>query len=91
MAMGISVALDPCTIDRTRSLEGDTILRALEEASPVGLAAIGVDGVQTYVNRAFCAMVGFDEGEFGEAGFAEHLVKPVDLDEIARLLRGDPG
>ena len=46
-----------------RSLDGDTILRALEDRSPVGLAAIGTDGVQTYVNRAFCALVGFEESE----------------------------
>jgi len=46
-----------------RSPDGDTILQALEDKSPVGLAAIGPDGVQTYVNRAFCALVGFDPGD----------------------------
>src|SRR3954470_3916776 len=46
-----------------RSLDGDTILRALEDAGLVGLAAVDLNGVQTYVNRAFCAILGFEEGE----------------------------
>jgi PAS domain S-box-containing protein len=45
------------------TLDGESIFRALDVAGPVGLAAVGLDGVQTYVNRAFCALLGFDENE----------------------------
>jgi PAS domain S-box-containing protein len=37
--------------------------RAIEESIPSGIAAIGPDGKQTYVNRAFAEMVGWSPDE----------------------------
>ncbi|MGD2270966.1 MAG: PAS domain-containing sensor histidine kinase [Desulfobacterales bacterium] len=37
--------------------------RAIEESTPSGIVGIDLDGRQIYVNRAFCEMLGWDEGE----------------------------
>lgn len=37
--------------------------RAIEEAIPDGIAVTDPNGMQTYVNRAFCEMVGWSEAE----------------------------
>ncbi len=37
--------------------------RAIEESIPSGIAGIDLEGRQIYVNKAFCAMLGWDEAE----------------------------
>jgi PAS domain S-box-containing protein len=37
--------------------------RAIEESTPSGIVGIDLEGRQIYVNRAFCEMLGWDEGE----------------------------
>jgi PAS domain S-box-containing protein len=37
--------------------------QAIENSVPAGITAVDLEGRQTYVNRAFCAMVGWSESE----------------------------
>lgn len=40
-----------------------TFRRAIEDSVPSGIATFDLEGVQTYVNQAFCRMVGWTESE----------------------------
>src|SRR5436190_5653843 len=40
-----------------------TFREAVENSVPAGITAVDLEGRQTYVNRAFCAMVGWSEAE----------------------------
>jgi PAS domain S-box-containing protein len=57
--------------ERRRSqeqLEAEQTFRAaIEQAVPAGIAAVDLEGRQTYVNPAFCAMVGWSAAELVEA------------------------
>jgi PAS domain S-box-containing protein len=46
-----------------RSSDRQALLDAVERSTLVGLAAVDETGTQTYVNAAFCALVGFTEDE----------------------------
>jgi PAS domain S-box-containing protein len=50
--------------ERTVALEKEHAFReTIEESILAGIAAVDLDGRQTYVNRAFCQMVGWSEEE----------------------------
>ncbi len=67
--------------------------KAIEDSLSSGVAAIGLDGRQTYVNSAFCNMVGWSEQELlgAEAPFVYWPPEKVDviLDEFKRTLAGN--
>src|SRR5207244_2049585 len=59
---------------------------AIENSVPAGITAIDLEGRQTYVNPAFCSMVGWNEAELlgGRPPFA--YLPPEFIEEIADAL-----
>ncbi len=66
--------------------------QAVENSVPSGIAAIDLDGRQTYVNRAFCTMVGWSESELVGARPPFVYWPPEQIDAItdamARVIQG---
>jgi PAS domain S-box-containing protein len=46
-----------------RSVQSDSVLRALEATTLLGLAAVDREGRQIYVSPGFCALLGYDDSE----------------------------
>lgn len=67
---------------------------AIENSIPSGIAVVNLDGKQTYVNPAFCEMVGRDESELigARAPFAYWPSEEVDsiTSAMARVIDGNP-
>src|SRR5690606_26370257 len=76
------------------ALAAETSFRqAMEDSMLTGMRAFDMQGRITYVNRAFCKMVGFDEGElvgalppypYWPTGSTE-----ANRENLERVLRGD--
>lgn len=62
--------------------------QAIENSIPSGIAVVNLDGRQTYVNPAFCEMVGFDESELIGAKPPFVYWPDEDLDAITAMLTG---
>jgi PAS domain S-box-containing protein len=71
---------------------GDSLFQSAFEHAAIGMALVAPDGRWLRVNRALCALTGYDEAELGKLTFQD-LTHPEDLDlDLARadqLLRGD--
>jgi len=61
--------------------------RAVENSVPSGISAVDLEGRQTYVNPAFCAMVGWSEADLIEARPPYLYWPPEEIDTIAEALR----
>src|SRR5512138_3434115 len=59
---------------------------AIENSVPSGIAAVDLDGRQTYVNPAFCAMVGWSEADLLGARPPFAYWPPEQLDTITQAL-----
>jgi PAS domain S-box-containing protein len=68
--------------------------QAIENSVPSGITAVDLDGRQTYVNPAFCTMVGWSEPELVGARPPFAYWPPEDLEStteaLGKLMRGDP-
>lgn len=66
---------------------------AIENSIPSGIAVVNLDGKQTYVNPAFCEMVGWSEKELigAKAPFAYWPADEVDsiTSSLAQVIDGD--
>ncbi len=76
------------------ALAAETAFRqAMEDSILTGMRAFDLEGRITYVNRAFCKMVGFDEHELSGAVPPYPYWPPGNTEQnhesLARLLRGD--
>lgn len=66
--------LDEAEVRRARRLSEEQFAReqtfrlTIEESIPSGIVAVDTDGRHTYVNHAFCEMVGWSEAELLNAG-----------------------
>ena len=60
--------------------------QAIENSVPSGIAVVNLDGRQTYVNPAFCEMVGWNEAELVGAKPPFAYWPPEDLDTITAAL-----
>ncbi|HWX19799.1 MAG TPA: PAS domain S-box protein [Candidatus Binatia bacterium] len=60
--------------------------RAIENSVPSGIAAVDLEGRQTYVNPAFCAMVGWSEQELVGARPPFLYWPPEQIETIAEAL-----
>src|SRR5437588_7430501 len=59
---------------------------AIENSVPSGIAAVDLEGRQTYVNPAFCSMVGWSEAELVGARPPFVYWPPDEIDAITRAL-----
>ncbi len=70
-----------------------TFRQAVENSVPAGIAAVDLDGRQTYVNPAFCAMVGWSESELLGARPPFVYWPPGEVEAItealAKVVQGD--
>jgi PAS domain S-box-containing protein len=60
--------------------------RAVENSVPSGISAVDLEGRQTYVNPAFCAMVGWSEAELIGARPPYLYWPPEEIDTIGKAL-----
>ncbi len=65
--------------------------QAIERSVPSGITAVDLDGRQTYVNPAFCKLVGWTEEELVGARPPFKYWPPEDLDAIGNALAGVAG
>jgi PAS domain S-box-containing protein len=76
--------------DRRRSEERlkveHAFRRAVENSVPSGISAVDLEGRQTYVNPAFCAMVGWSEAELVGARPPYLYWPPEEIETIAEAL-----
>ena len=72
--------------------ESEERFRTVFDSAPNGMVVVGTDGRPLQVNRAFCEMLGYTEGELLAMPF-ESVTHPDDLganvDNIARLFAGE--
>jgi PAS domain S-box-containing protein len=61
--------------------------QAIENSVPAGIAAVDLDGRQTYVNPAFCALVGWSEPELVGAHPPFAYWPPEDVEAITEAFR----
>jgi PAS domain S-box-containing protein len=61
--------------------------RAMENSMPTGMRAMDLEGRITYVNAAFCAMVGFNEADLMDRMPPFPYWPPDRIDENSRLLQ----
>ncbi|MEP6971434.1 MAG: PAS domain S-box protein, partial [Betaproteobacteria bacterium] len=102
MAIGLVLVLVFLARDMRRRLRAENELadalafrKAMENSLVTGLRARDLQGFTTYVNPAFCQMVGFSAQELIDAGAAVPYWPPEQLDEYqerqqARLLGNQP-
>ncbi len=102
MAMGLVLVLVMLARDMRRRLRAENELadalafrKAMEDSLVTGLRARDLQGRTTYVNPAFCQMVGFTAQELIDAGSAVPYWPPEQLDEyqerqLARLQGSQP-
>ncbi len=102
MAIGLVLVLVFLARDMRRRLRAENELadalafrKAMEDSLVTGLRARDLQGRTTYVNPAFCQMVGFSAQELLDAGTAVPYWPPEQLDEYqerqqARLLGSQP-
>lgn len=66
-------------------MQSTTLLDAIEQAMQVGLATVDLHGVQTYVNAAFCRMLGYEADDLVglEAPFPYWPPEEVDAIQAA--------
>ncbi|MCU0929180.1 MAG: PAS domain S-box protein [Burkholderiaceae bacterium] len=94
LVLGLSLALTAVVLllarDVRRRARAEAALaealafrKAMEDSLSTGLRARDLDGRITYVNPAFCAMVGFDAGELMRARTPPYW-PPEQVDEYAR-------
>ena len=94
LVLGLSLALTAVVLllarDVRRRARAEAALaealafrKAMEDSLPTGLRARDLDGRITYVNPAFCAMVGFDAGELMRAPTPPYW-PPEHVDEYTR-------
>jgi len=70
-------------IDAARALrESEERFRTSFDSASIGIVLVGTDGRVTQVNRAFCAMMGYEEAEVLGQGF-EVLTHPDDVSATA--------
>jgi PAS domain S-box-containing protein len=70
-----------------QSLHVERVFReAIEHSVPAGIAAVDLEGRQTYVNRAFCAMVGWTAEELVGARPPFVYWPPSEIETITRAL-----
>src|ERR1051326_596208 len=70
-----------------QSLKVEVVFReAIENSVPSGIAAVDLEGRQTYVNPAFCAMVGWSETELVGARPPFVYWPPEQIENITRAL-----
>ena len=79
-------------LEETQPGHIETLFRNTVEGAPVGIAFVDRDGRYRHCNRAFCAMLGFDNEELkGES--MESLTHAADLESttagLRRLWRGE--
>lgn len=67
-------------------VEAHTFRKAMEDSLTTGLRARDLDGRITYVNPAFCRMVGWSEEELVGRDPPMPYWPPEDLDQVERLL-----
>jgi PAS domain S-box-containing protein len=63
-----------------------TFREAIENSVPSGIAVVDLEGQQTYVNPAFCAMVGWPEAELIGTGPPFSYWPPEEVERIAAAL-----
>ena len=77
---------------RTTELRGERWFRTVFEHAPTGIAITDLGGAFEQCNHAYCALVGYSEGELRRVAFPA-LVHPeyrgANLAEIRRLLAGE--
>jgi PAS domain S-box-containing protein len=66
--------------------EEHTFRQAIENSIPSGIAVVNLEGKQTYVNPAFCEMVGWSESELIGAKPPFAYWPPEEVDTITDLL-----
>src|SRR6476660_926819 len=64
--------------------DGAELWRLTLQHSPIGMGLVGLDGRLLMVNRALCAMLGYDVEELSQRGFQE-LTHAEDLDADVEL------
>jgi len=70
----------------TAAAEQTALRRAIEESMLAGVAVVGPDGRQTYVNRAFAEMVGWPEAELIGRTPPFPYWPPEEIDRISAAL-----
>ncbi len=77
-------------LDTNAQLQAERAFRkALENAIPIGIVSIDLQGRQTYVNPAFCRMVGWTEAELLGQTLPFYYWRPEDIACLTEMFTGD--